>query len=578
MKKRTIRLIISNLTAVLLLSALSLSGCGTEEVLEDTTTVISVTKDELAPEITDEDLGITRKDPSELSKIVGYQSWEGYNFLVLQNEGGHGEVKTTVQVEDEDLFRSLYEARLRILVDASYASVDQDDPMYAAYAKGLRSLGENFYDLKQEVQVYGEYAIDDLLPKEDILVAAVEDVTDERRAEEETEEQEESEETGEDAVTETEDITEVDESGDEDLDMLEFQTMDEVRNGGIQSKDNTEDIIQAGKETEEKLKEAITEYMQSVSLNRATQILVFALDGELLGEMTPAKLDDYVSAFAVEPVPYKAEQGNTYISDLEDGIDYEIAGFVNSDTDYLYTIKNDTKEPVIIYTMSDTSSNREYIFKNYMETSRSTGWYLVENEYSFTSTDSSFMIRIEHRNSDADLTKDLPAGSVLVIDKIDGQVKSVPSSYQAVINNTDQEVYIEADTGDMLVLGSKQAIGIHRSAYDTLEYYFEGAKGSHNDSDDEVHNGSKQAELTSVPGGTDLAVMFTFDKEIVDIIFISPSGKRKTPSDSDVGYSSGDLWGTYRITDAEAGTWSVEYDLKSNSAIEYSIIDEEEIQ
>lgn len=85
---------------------------------------------------------------------------------------------------------------------------------------------------------------------------------------------------------------------------------------------------------------------------------------------------------------------------------------------------------------------------------------------------------------------------------------------------------------------------------------------------------TKQAELVTTSVQQDLAVMFTFETDVVDITFISPSGERKTSGDADVQYVSGELWSTYRIADAEAGTWSVEYDLGSNSEIEYCIIDD----
>lgn len=86
---------------------------------------------------------------------------------------------------------------------------------------------------------------------------------------------------------------------------------------------------------------------------------------------------------------------------------------------------------------------------------------------------------------------------------------------------------------------------------------------------------TKQAEIITMDQQRDLAVMFTFDKEVVDIVFVSPSGEEKRASDPDVDYVGGDLWSTYRIFGAEAGTWLVQYDLKSNSGINYSIIEDD---
>lgn len=84
-----------------------------------------------------------------------------------------------------------------------------------------------------------------------------------------------------------------------------------------------------------------------------------------------------------------------------------------------------------------------------------------------------------------------------------------------------------------------------------------------------------QVTLTTTEEQGDLTVLFTFDKEVVDIVFISPSGEKKYSSDADVEYSCGELWSTYRIKNAEAGEWSVEYVLGSNSEINYSIIQDD---
>lgn len=82
---------------------------------------------------------------------------------------------------------------------------------------------------------------------------------------------------------------------------------------------------------------------------------------------------------------------------------------------------------------------------------------------------------------------------------------------------------------------------------------------------------SKTADFVVQERNEDLQVLFTFDKEVVDIEFISPNGK--VLSKSDVIYESGDLWASYRIVDAEVGQWKVRYDKKSNEFINYSIAD-----
>lgn len=90
-----------------------------------------------------------------------------------------------------------------------------------------------------------------------------------------------------------------------------------------------------------------------------------------------------------------------------------------------------------------------------------------------------------------------------------------------------------------------------------------------------VHAETKQSEIVTLNKQGDLTVMFTFDKENVDITFISPSGEKFTSNSDAVETAQGDLWSTYRIKDAEPGKWSVEYDLGANSEIEYSVIEDD---
>lgn len=86
---------------------------------------------------------------------------------------------------------------------------------------------------------------------------------------------------------------------------------------------------------------------------------------------------------------------------------------------------------------------------------------------------------------------------------------------------------------------------------------------------------AKQVVLVTTTTEKDLVVNFIFDKEIIDIIFISPSGKRLAIGDDGVASAYGDRWRTYRISDAEVGDWSVEYDLGENEFIDYSIIEDD---
>lgn len=82
----------------------------------------------------------------------------------------------------------------------------------------------------------------------------------------------------------------------------------------------------------------------------------------------------------------------------------------------------------------------------------------------------------------------------------------------------------------------------------------------------------KQTAIANLSAQGDLTVMFTYDAEKVDITFISPSGERISAGNEGVEMAEGELWRTYRIKGAAAGTWSVEYDLASNTEINYSVL------
>lgn len=90
----------------------------------------------------------------------------------------------------------------------------------------------------------------------------------------------------------------------------------------------------------------------------------------------------------------------------------------------------------------------------------------------------------------------------------------------------------------------------------------------------EVHAETKTANLVTLNETEDLTVMFRYDKEVVDIVFIAPDGTRYSEGNGNVKTSGGALWKVYQIKDAQVGTWKVEYDLKSNSEIKYSIRDD----
>ncbi|MCM1057521.1 MAG: hypothetical protein NC517_07940 [Firmicutes bacterium] len=85
---------------------------------------------------------------------------------------------------------------------------------------------------------------------------------------------------------------------------------------------------------------------------------------------------------------------------------------------------------------------------------------------------------------------------------------------------------------------------------------------------------TESTRIAMMPGGQDLTVLFSFDRENIDITFVSPSGSRLSKGDEGLEFAEGELWSTYRVTDAEEGAWWVEYDRGANIEIEYSVLDE----
>lgn len=89
-----------------------------------------------------------------------------------------------------------------------------------------------------------------------------------------------------------------------------------------------------------------------------------------------------------------------------------------------------------------------------------------------------------------------------------------------------------------------------------------------------VYSYADSTRIAHLSEPNDLVVSFTFDKECVDITFISPDGQKYTKSSPEVEYTSGELWATYKISDAAKGDWSVEYKKGRNEDISYTIFEQ----
>lgn len=86
-----------------------------------------------------------------------------------------------------------------------------------------------------------------------------------------------------------------------------------------------------------------------------------------------------------------------------------------------------------------------------------------------------------------------------------------------------------------------------------------------------------EADLVTLEETKDLTVMFTYEGDQPEIIFLSPSGKEYkegTSSQTELLAAHGEGWSTYKITGAEAGTWRIRCDKKNNEYVDYSIVEE----
>lgn len=454
----------------LALAASLLAGCAKEEpvVEEDTHAKITVTQEELVPEITDEDLGIIRKDPAELWKITGYQSWNTNNFLIMEKNDGTQFV--TVAVEDKPYYDALYNARLSVYLDISYASVDPTDQMYVAYASGLRSLGSAFYEEIAQRSSDRAEQLDELSEEE--TPVEDEDTDSESQTEEPAQEEPQEEEPAQEEVQEG--------SGDAPLvpgDEALLEAADEVQSAEDFAENGSEPsaVAVSAQEDREALKAAIDEYMQTVSLNKLTGCTVYDLEGVQLGDLTAAKICDYVAQLEVELVPYELSGSSMYVSDLFPGVSYSVAAAPGENGRFELSIKNDVAKPLVMYIKSEHQDVEVPMFLNYGPTDKSLGWEAPEQEWSTSGTDEEFVVRIEQFNNDADLAASLSDTQILKVSDINAkrvfyldETEAIASLYSVVINDTELPRTFVADTGDVIELEPFQAKGLHYAAYGSL--------------------------------------------------------------------------------------------------------------
>ncbi len=87
-----------------------------------------------------------------------------------------------------------------------------------------------------------------------------------------------------------------------------------------------------------------------------------------------------------------------------------------------------------------------------------------------------------------------------------------------------------------------------------------------------------EAEFLYLETAGEFTVMFTYEGERPEIVFIAPSGKEygegiSAEEEFLSAHGSNGGWSTYKVVNAEAGQWNIRYDKKDNEILEYSIVD-----
>ncbi len=86
-----------------------------------------------------------------------------------------------------------------------------------------------------------------------------------------------------------------------------------------------------------------------------------------------------------------------------------------------------------------------------------------------------------------------------------------------------------------------------------------------------------EADLITLEEQRDLTVMFTYEGEQPEVVFISPDGAEYGEGISDETEfvsAHGEGWSTYKVLGAQAGTWRVRCDKKNNEFVDYNFVEE----
>lgn len=493
------------LSCIMLLSILA--GCGArDKVSPDTYMVISVSAEMLMQAEDPEPV----KSVDELYQIIGTKSYGGYNFLELEPGEAllqQGMEDTTLYISDEKYFNALAQAKDVIYIDPTMAYLTDSATVYQAVRSQL--LSDYTYDTlidlidfdckyfltprsvsedTSEEEITDAVSIED----EEILPETSEDINSDAPEEEDMQPEDiQPEENIEDGDTEalktTEEALEGENTEEDVFDDTSWEDPlwedpEEYLNGlysdkALEMRASLQFIIDdyytrymysdsPVRYSEAELSRIVAAYMEFRNFAIYSDIVVYSLEDERLGNYTASQLNSYYCYINGINAPYDLQNGYGTLSELLPGVIYETQAHDNQNGNFAIHLKNDTKQPVYLH-VSSNSISADVVFLT--DTFKLTGYY-PENEWSNNGQDITYVFWYEVYENDEQLAATtaqnpdtLLLGTLTPDEK--GRYEDILSQYRIIINDTKNTFILTSDTKEEEVFVPGKVILVHPEMY-----------------------------------------------------------------------------------------------------------------
>lgn len=475
------------LSCIMLLAILT--GCSVrDEISPDTYMVISVSAEQLMQS----QVPVPIKSIDELYKIIGVKSYGGYNFLELEPGEAllqQGIENTTLYVSDERYFNALAQAKDIIYIDPTMAYITDSAMVYQAVKSQL--LSDYTYDtLIDLIDFDSKYFLTPRSVSESMADAETQDdmevlpepPVDDNILENVEAQEEIAEETGD--IQPEENIEENTEETEPVSEDLPLEDPEEFLNGlysdkALEMRASLQFIIddyytrymyQASSSqvrySEAELSSIITTYMEFRNFAIYSDIIIYSLEDECLGDYTASQLNSYYCYINGINASYDLQNGYGTLSELLPGVVYETQAHDNQNGNFTIHIKNDTKQPVYLH-VSSNSISADVVFLT--DTFKLTGYY-PENEWSNNGQDIIYVFWYEIYESDEQLAAETVKNpdtlllSTLVPDE-KGRYENIISQYKIIINDTKNTFILTSDTKEEEIFAPEKVILVHPEMY-----------------------------------------------------------------------------------------------------------------